>query len=132
MTKACTMVDVVAAKTCTHQFLKQIGFFIASFGTSISCQCTTSIVISYFFQTGSSKIEGFLPFCFTKYLFPFFWIEQFGRFGDAFFADQRFGQPRGMMNVIKTISSFNTKPTLIGWPLSSLDTEQFSFLDMII
>lgn len=32
MAKACAVIDIVGTEACTHQLLKQIGFFIAAFG----------------------------------------------------------------------------------------------------
>ena len=113
------MVDVVAAKTRAHQFLEEVGLFVAAFGGAKAHEGARAVGVAQAAQTVGGERQGLLPSCFAKHFLPAGGIPvQTGEgmfvFGHAALADERCGEAMGVMRIVKTKAPLDAQARLIG------------------
>ena len=68
MAQASAVVDVVRAKTRTHQLLEQIRLFVTALGRAKTRQGFFAMCVSQLFELAASQSQGFVPRRFAEHL----------------------------------------------------------------
>mgnify|MGYP000450295983 CR=1 FL=1 len=126
------MIDIVCVKTGADQFLEQIGFLVRSLCGTEPGKGVAATFVDNFFQAGCREVECLVPCRFTEIFQRVCRVELNGRvFCNAFFPDQRFGQPVRVMNVVKPEPAFDAEPVVVRRPVATFDEKQLVVLDVV-
>ena len=130
--QAGAVVDVVAAKTGAHQFLKQISFFIAALGRTKTGQTLGPVLLAQAHQTLSRQIQSFVPSGGPENFGPTRRLAvEVQRLGHARFAHQGGGQAVWVVCVIETESAFDTQAFLVGGACTALHFDDALVFHMV-
>ena len=130
--QAGAVVDVVAAKTGAHQFLKQISFFIAALGRTKSGQTLGPVLLAQAHQTLSRQIQSFVPSGGSENLGPTRRLAvEVQRLGHTRFAHQGGGQAVWVVCVIETKTAFDTQALLVGGACTALHFDDALVFHMV-
>ena len=121
------MVDVVGAKSGAHQFLHQIGFFVRPLGGAEPGEALGAVFGANPADSVGGPIERFFPGRFAEMR------ERVGRvdvlmgiLADTVLADQRHGQPMGVMHVVEAKAALYAKSVAIRRAFLAVDEEQLA------
>ena len=132
MAQARAVVHVVAAKAGTHQFLKQVGLFVAALGRAEAGQCLGAVNLFELHQTLRSQIQSLVPGGFTKHIGPLGGVlGQVQVFGNPRLANERAGQSVRMVSVIKPEAALHAQPRLVGRAGATVHLDNALVLDVV-
>ena len=132
MAQARAVVHVVAAEAGAHQFLKQVGLFVAALGRAKASQCLGAVGLLESYQTLRSQIQGLVPGGFTKHIGPLGGaLGQVQVFGNPRLANERAGQSVRMMSVIKPEAALHAQPRLVGRACATVHLDNALVLDVV-
>src|SRR6516165_2060406 len=74
-------------------------------------------------EAGAGQIECLFPARFAKMRIGIGRVDVGILLGDALLADQRLGQPVGVVGVVEAKAAFDAEPVVVGWPVLSFDRD---------
>ena len=132
MAETRAMVDVIGAEAHAHQFLEQIGFFIAALGGTETRQRILAVGVSNLCQRQAGQIERLFPARFAEHIAPVFRVHiEVGGFGHTGLADQRLGEALFVMRVIETIAALHAQTLMVRGTIAPVDADDLVVLDVI-
>ena len=121
--QARAVIDVVAAETGAHQLLEQVGLLVGALGRAEPGERALPIPVADQREPRGGAVERLLPGGLAEM------GERVGRvdrdivLGDPFPADQRLGQPVGVVHVIEAEAALDAEPVVVGRPVLALDRD---------
>src|SRR5262245_44111647 len=95
------VVDIVAAEPGADELLEEVGLLVRALGGAEPGQRAPPIAITDASEAGSSAVERLFPAGLTEMRVGVGRVDIGVVFGDAVLADQRLGQPVGVMGVVE-------------------------------
>ena len=126
------VVDIVAAEAGAHQLLEQIGLLVRALGRAEPGRapaarpgrgCASSPAAARSSASSQRRLAEMRP--------------GVGRvdlgvvLGDAVLADQRLGQPVGVVDVVEAEAALDAEPVVVGRPVLALDRDDAVVLDLV-
>ena len=132
MTQPRAVVNIVAAKAGTHQFLEQIRLFVAAFGRAKTSQRFLAIGVAQTNQLARCVGQSLFPRRFTEHFAPVCWVSNNKFvFNHAFFANQRHSQTLVVVRIVKTKAAFDAQPVVVRRAIAAIHTHNCVVFDVV-
>ena len=125
------VVDVVGAEALADQLLEEVGLLVGALGRAEAGDRLAAVARVDRLQAGRRLVERLLPGRLAEVLADLLAPDlHVGVLGDAVAADQRLGQPVGMVDVVEAEAALDAQPVVVGGPVAAVDVEDLVVLDV--